>query len=138
MGTVHDRRDFVKTIASISRNAGTLTPTGPGLTSASSAKDDALWDEEWAYSLLTSMGGAQFKKSAGTLIGSATEVFRETAACAGATSSSVSKGERSTTSVTFGHSAIMKLYRRVEPGMNPRLEVGQSRWLSGERNACLW
>ena len=56
MSTVHDRRDFVKTIASISRNDGTLNLIGPGLTRASSAKDDALRDEECAYSLLTSMG----------------------------------------------------------------------------------
>ncbi len=46
----------MKTIASISRNDGTLNLIGPGLTRASSAKDDALRDEECAYSLLTSMG----------------------------------------------------------------------------------
>lgn len=88
---------------------------------------DALYNDECAYSLLTSMGRpAQFKSSAGTVIGSATERFREAATCAQATSSSVLAGEQSNTSVKFGDCAIMKLYRRVERGMNPELEVGRT------------
>lgn len=88
---------------------------------------DALYNDEYAYSLLTSMGRpAQFKGSAGSLIGSTTELFRETAACAQAASSFVLAGEQSNTSVKFGDCAIMKLYRRVEPGLNPELEVGRT------------
>jgi maltose alpha-D-glucosyltransferase/alpha-amylase len=36
------------------------------------------------------------------------------------------KGEQSNTSVKFGDCVIMKLYRRVEPGVNPELEVGRT------------
>ena len=88
---------------------------------------DALWNEACTYSLLTSMGrGAQFQGSSGSLAGSATELFDEAANCAHAASSSVLKGEQSNTSVKFDDCVIMKMYRRVEPGMNPELEVGRT------------
>ncbi len=88
---------------------------------------DAVWNRECAYSLLTSMGRrAEFRGSSGTLVGSATELFDDTALSACAASSSVLKGEQSNTSVKFGDSLIMKLYRRVEPGINPELEVGRT------------
>ncbi|ULA67428.1 MAG: hypothetical protein LZF62_240035 [Nitrospira sp.] len=88
---------------------------------------DALWNEACAYSLLTSMGrGTQFQGSTGSLAGSATDLFDEAAICAYAASSSVLKGEQSNTSVKFDDCLIMKMYRRVEPGMNPELEVGRA------------
>lgn len=88
---------------------------------------DALWNHDCAYSLLSSMGRReQFRGSAGTLVGSATELFDEATMCASAASSSVLKGEQSNTSVKFGDCAIMKLYRRIEPGMNPELEIGRT------------
>jgi len=88
---------------------------------------DALWHKKCASSLLTSMGRrAVFRGSSGTLVGSATELFDETAISACAASSTVLKGEQSNTSAKFGDSLIMKLYRRVEPGINPELEVGRT------------
>lgn len=88
---------------------------------------DAVWDADCAYSLLTSMGRrAQFLGASGTLAGSATELFDEAASRAQAAPSSVLKGEQSNTSVKFGDCAIMKLYRRVERGINPELEVGRA------------
>ncbi len=125
----------MKTIASINRNDGTLNLIGPGPTRTSSTKDDALRDEECAYSRMTSMGRRAVQRIGCTVIGSATEVFRETAACLGDASSSVLKGDQSNTSVKLGDSPILKPYRRVEPGMNPRSEVGQRLWLNVERHA---
>src|SRR5262249_14237516 len=37
----------------------------------------------------------------------------------------VIKGEQSNTSIIYGDRAIMKLFRRVEPGVNPDLEIGR-------------
>lgn len=88
---------------------------------------DALWNQDCAYSLLTSMNRRQpLLGAAGTVAGSATDLFNKVAPCAHPSSSSVLKGEQSNTSVKFGDCAIMKLYRRIEPGMNPELEVGRA------------
>ncbi len=88
---------------------------------------DALWHEACAYALLTSMWRhAPFHGSSGTVVGSATGLFDEAAMSAHAASGSVLKGEQSNTSVKFAGCAIMKLYRRVEPGMNPELEIGRT------------
>jgi trehalose synthase-fused probable maltokinase len=88
---------------------------------------DAVWHKACASSLLTSMGrSAEFRGSSGTLVGSATELFDEAALSASSASSSVLKGEQSNTSVKFGDAFMMKLYRRVEPGINPELEVGRT------------
>ncbi len=35
------------------------------------------------------------------------------------------KGEQSNTSIVYGEQMIMKLFRRVEPGVNPDLEIGR-------------
>lgn len=88
---------------------------------------DALWNEACAYALLTSMRRrAPFQGSSGTLAGSATGLFDEADMGACAASSSVLTGEQSNTSVKFSDCAIMKLYRRVEPGMNPELDIGRA------------
>ena len=88
---------------------------------------DALWNEECAYSLLSSMGqGTQFQGTSGTVVGSATALFDEVAERPHAAAISVMKAEQSNTSVKFGDRVIMKLYRRVEPGINPELEIGSS------------
>ncbi len=88
---------------------------------------DALWNTDCAYSLLSSMGRrAKGHGSSGTLVGSATELFDKAAIRASTGSSTILKGEQSNTSVKFGDGVIMKLYRRVEHGMNPELEISRT------------
>ncbi len=88
---------------------------------------DALWNEGCVYSLLTSMGRrAQFQGSSGIAVGSSTAVFDEAAIGDHAAAASVLTGEQSNTSVKFGDRVIVKLYRRIEPGINPELEVGRT------------
>ncbi len=88
---------------------------------------DAMWNKDCAYALLASMGNRdQLHGSAGTLVGSATTLFDEIAVSRETTPISVMKAEQSNTSVKFGDRVIMKLYRRVEPGTNPELEIGRT------------
>lgn len=88
---------------------------------------DALWNKDCAYSLLTCMGRrAQFQGASGTLVGSATALFDEIAVRPDTSPVSVMKAEQSNSSVKFGERVIMKLYRRVEPGINPELEIGRA------------
>jgi trehalose synthase-fused probable maltokinase len=88
---------------------------------------DALWNEDCAYSLLTAMGRrAQFRGSTGTVVGTATGLFDAIAIRPDTSPASVMKADQSNTSVKFGDRIIMKLYRRVEAGMNPELEIGRT------------
>jgi trehalose synthase-fused probable maltokinase len=87
---------------------------------------DALWNEDCAYSILASMGqGAQFQGTSGTVMGSATALFDKVPDRTRTAPISVMKAEQSNTSVKFDDCVIMKLYRRVEPGINPELEIGR-------------
>jgi len=69
---------------------------------------------------------------AGEIVGVRGKAFRSIAG--GAISSidaAPSRAEQSNTSILFGDRFIMKLYRRVAPGVNPDLEIG--RFLTEER-----
>jgi maltose alpha-D-glucosyltransferase / alpha-amylase len=87
---------------------------------------DALWDHDCAGALLQAMRqGKQFQGKEGTLHASSTQAFSEAIEDAALRESSVMQGEQSNTSVKFGRHAIMKLFRRFEPGVNPDLEIGR-------------
>ncbi|MCE3221916.1 MAG: Maltokinase [Nitrospira sp.] len=97
---------------------------------------DAMWNEDCAYTLLTSMGRrGQVAGSSGALVGSATKIFDEAAVRPHTAPVSVMKAEQSNTSVKFGDRVIMKLYRRVEPGVNPELEIGRILTARGFRHS---
>jgi len=88
---------------------------------------DALWSEACAYALLDSMGRrSQFPGPSGALVGSSTALFDDIAARRNTSPVSVMKAEQSNTSVKFGDRVILKLYRRVERGVNPELEIGRT------------
>jgi maltose alpha-D-glucosyltransferase/alpha-amylase len=67
----------------------------------------------------------RFRGRAGELVGSHTRAFR--AAWGGShpdLGPAVLKAEQSNTSIAFGNRFILKIYRRVEPGIHPEVEIG--------------
>ncbi len=89
---------------------------------------DAAWNEGFAQGLLGLI------KEQGRCAGAE---GRLEASCTGAFEAIVGPGgpsrvlgaEQSNTAIVFGDRAILKLYRRVQPGINPDLEIG--RYLTG-------
>lgn len=87
---------------------------------------DAMWSADCVYDLLNCMGRhVEATGGSGALVSSATVHFDRLAVDPSTAPASVMKAEQSNTSVKFGERAIMKLYRRVEPGVNPELEIGR-------------
>jgi maltose alpha-D-glucosyltransferase/alpha-amylase len=82
-------------------------------------------DPAFAHALLEAVaGGRGFKGRRGQIVAAATAAFRSRAAAArGATPSPLS-AEQSNTSIRYGDAFILKLFRRLEPGVNTDLEVG--------------
>ncbi|HEY8020259.1 MAG TPA: maltose alpha-D-glucosyltransferase [Thermoanaerobaculia bacterium] len=89
---------------------------------------DALFDPGFARGLLEAIARRRrFKDGEGSeLAAYPTPAFRELAAGSGGdVEPSVLEAEQTNTSVAFGDRFILKLYRRLEDGTNPDLEVGR-------------
>jgi len=87
---------------------------------------DALWDHDCAGALLQAIHqGHGFQGENGKLLAWADQAFSMAVLKAASAESSVMQGEQSNTSVRFGRHAMLKLYRRLEPGLNPDLEIGR-------------
>jgi maltose alpha-D-glucosyltransferase / alpha-amylase len=65
------------------------------------------------------------KGEQGSIIASTTQAFRAKRASLEELEPSSIKTEQSNTSVVFGEHFILKLFRRLEPGQNPDLELGK-------------
>lgn len=77
---------------------------------------DALWDHTASAWLLESV-------RSGRTVGDVRFVAEENAPLAPPTPGRVMGAEQSNTSVVFGEQTIMKLFRRLNPGVNPDVEV---------------
>jgi maltokinase len=77
---------------------------------------DALWDQAATGWLLEAI-------REGRTVGDIRFVPEPGAALAAPTGGRVLSGEQSNTSVVFGERSIMKLFRRLNPGVNPDVEV---------------
>ena len=87
---------------------------------------DALWNPDFSKTLLSAMGqGDQFTGKTGTLIASSTQAYGKLISGEAALEPEVMKAEQSNTSVAYGDRVILKVYRRVENGVNPDLEIGR-------------
>jgi maltose alpha-D-glucosyltransferase/alpha-amylase len=87
---------------------------------------DACVDEGFAESLLVGIARHRRREGfEGELVASRTYEFKQIRGPAeGRLSSSVLKAEQSNTSLLFGDRFILKLFRRIQPGVNPDLEIG--------------
>jgi len=86
---------------------------------------DATWDPSFCAALLAMMAGGQsFAGSSGSLNAVGLSGLREELgdSCLVPT---LSKAEQSNSSIVFGDRYILKIFRRVENGVNPDLEIGR-------------
>jgi trehalose synthase-fused probable maltokinase len=87
---------------------------------------DALWNRDAALALLQAISQeSQFKGTVGSLIASSTNAFADLISAGILPEPAVMKAEQSNTSVAYNKCVILKLYRRLERGMNPDLELGR-------------
>ena len=112
-------------------SARTGTGTGQDGDGASGILYDALVQPAVATVLLHAIGRRRsFRNQEGELVGATTAAFRLAGGLAGEPVPRVLQAEQSNTSLAFGDRFILKLFRKLEPGLNPDLELG--RFLSGE------
>jgi maltose alpha-D-glucosyltransferase/alpha-amylase len=88
---------------------------------------DAVWDPRFARHLLSTV--ARRRRLAGTrgrVSGSPSRAQRHLQSVAQAEVEPTVLGvEQSNSSVAFGNELVMKLFRRLQPGVNPDVEIGQ-------------
>ncbi|MFP3870118.1 MAG: putative maltokinase, partial [Syntrophobacteria bacterium] len=88
---------------------------------------DALWDTGFCEALLEIIRRPRRRKGKqGELVSMLTRAFREIReAAAVPLKPSILEGEQSNTSVVYGDRFILKLFRRLDSGINPDLEIGR-------------
>jgi maltose alpha-D-glucosyltransferase/alpha-amylase len=87
---------------------------------------DALQDKGSCLFLLDAIGHRRrFRGQAGEIVGVSTRAFRKIRGESKEAPAPVpGKAEQSNSSVIFGDKMILKIFRRVDPGINPDLEIG--------------
>lgn len=88
---------------------------------------DALWDKSFSLGLLGAIANHRhFAGRNGDIEASPTHAFRHLLpSVEEADEPAIMKAEQSNTSVVYGNRLILKLFRRLEEGINPDLEIGR-------------
>lgn len=87
---------------------------------------DAVRNGRIAQALLQAIGeDSRVPGRAGSLVASRTALYRVIVPAEARLDARVMKAEQSNTSLVYGDRAILKLYRRMQPGVNPDLEIGR-------------
>ena len=87
---------------------------------------DALWNRDLTLTLLHAIGQeSHFKGISGHIIATPTNAYTDLVPPRVQLEPVVMSGEQSNTSVVYNGHVILKLYRRLEPGTNPDLEIGR-------------
>ena len=94
---------------------------------------DALYDERFCAAMLDGIAKRRrFRGSDGSVVGRPTAALRRVMKDAdGRLDPDLFRAEQSNSSVLFGHAVILKLFRKIEGGVNPDLELGL---FLGQRN----
>jgi maltose alpha-D-glucosyltransferase/alpha-amylase len=87
---------------------------------------DAVADKNFlAFPLDAIADNRHYKGMAGQLVATASNIFEQIKAGATHLDPSPIKGEQSNSSIIYGDGFILKLFRKVEEGLNPDLEIGR-------------
>jgi maltose alpha-D-glucosyltransferase / alpha-amylase len=87
---------------------------------------DALWNGPVAQALLRAIDrGDRFPGKRGILTASPTVAYPSLVPPDSPLTASVMKAEQSNTSIVYGQHVMLKLYRRLQSGINPDLEMGR-------------
>ena len=88
---------------------------------------DAIWNRDFTLALLNAVRhDARLNGLNGSVTASSTNAFRDLMPLGVKPAPVVMKSEQSNTSVAYNGYVILKLYRRVEEGINPDLEMGRA------------
>src|SRR5262249_58122005 len=87
---------------------------------------DATSDDAFCYRLLDLVaGGSELKTQTGRLRGLPTSAFSSVRGEGDPGPVRRGSNEQSNTTLFFGDRLLLKLFRRIEPGVNPDFEVGR-------------
>jgi maltose alpha-D-glucosyltransferase/alpha-amylase len=114
-----------------------IARVGPAAEEAQWVLYDALYDPAFASQLLNAIGSRRrFAGARGEVTATPTRAYTRLRGTRRAgLSASVGRAEQSNTSINFGDRLILKVFRRLEPGANPDLEVGMALTERGFGNA---
>jgi maltose alpha-D-glucosyltransferase / alpha-amylase len=87
---------------------------------------EAIVDEAFVNAMVDGVGRRRrWRGKGGELAGSRTRVFAELRGADDHLRATVLRGEQSNTSINLGDRLLLKIFRKLEPGVNPDLEIGR-------------